>query len=286
MSVKSTTIAAGEAASSATEREIIGRKINHLIGRAIVEYQMIREGERILVAVSGGKDSLCLLHFLQDFQKKAPVRFEILAVNLDQGQPGFPADVLPRLFADWDVPHHIEFQDTYSIVLEKTKEGGTYCALCSRLRRGVLYRIAREKGCSRIALGHHRDDLLQTFLMNALFSGKLGTMPPIYTVAEGDLQVIRPLYAVPEDILARYAALSSWPIVPCNLCGSQEGLKRKEAAALLESLEAKNPGVKASLFGAMGNPHLDELLNASLWTGTRAVREPEAIQNGDTKAPA
>lgn len=249
--------------------EQTGRRINHLIGRAIAEYDLIRSGDRILVAVSGGKDSLCLLHFLRDFQKKAPVDFDILAVNLDQGQPGFPADVLPRLFRDWDVPHHIEFQDTYSIVLEKTSEGGTYCALCSRLRRGVLYRIAREKGCNRIALGHHRDDLLQTFLMNALFSGKLGTMPPVYTVAEGDLQVIRPLYSVPEELLARYAEISGWPIVPCNLCGSQDGLKRREMADLLRTLEEKSPGVKASLFGAMGNPHLDELLNPALWTGRR-----------------
>ncbi len=263
-----------EAAPAATLEET-GQRINHLIGKAIVEFDMIREGDRILVAVSGGKDSLCLLHFLTKFQKKAPVRFEILAVNLDQGQPGFPSEVLPRLFKDWNAPHHIEFQDTYSIVIEKTKIGGTYCALCSRLRRGVLYRVAREKGCNRIALGHHRDDLLQTFLMNALFSGKLGTMPPIYTIAEGDLQVIRPLYAVPEDLLARYAALSEWPIVPCNLCGSQEGLKRKETASLLESLEAKNPGIKASLFGAIGNPHLDELLNPVLWTGSRASKNTE-----------
>lgn len=239
-------------------------KINHGIGRAIEEFKLICEGDRILVAVSGGKDSLCLLHFLLQFQRKAPISFEVLAVNLDQGQPGFPPEVLPNLFEAWGAPYHIEKQDTYSIVLERI-QGRTMCSLCSRLRRGILYRVARERGCTKIALGHHRDDLLQTFLMNAFFSGKLGSMPPIYTIEEEDLQIIRPLYAVSEAWIAEYVALSQWPIIPCNLCGNQEGLKRQEMAELLGTLEKSYPELKNSLFGALGNVHRNELLDRSLW---------------------
>ncbi len=252
----------------------LGREIEREIGRAIGEFGLLAEGDRVLVAVSGGKDSLCLLHFLQRFARIAPVRFELLAVNVDQGQPGFPAHVLPQLFGQWGAEFHIEKQDTYSIVLEKTPEGGTYCALCSRLRRGILYRLAREHGCNKVALGHHREDLLATFLMNALFSGKLATMPPIYTIEEGDLQVIRPLYAVPEADLAAFAAGMEWPIVPCNLCGSQEGLKRAAMMDLLRDLETKHPNVRRTLLGALRHPHPNMLLDPLLWSG--AAAEPHA----------
>ena len=240
-------------------------KLNRAVGSAIMEYGLIEEGDKLLVAVSGGKDSLCMLHFLQAFQKKAPVKYEILAVNLDQGQPDFPAHILPDLFKSWGVPHHIEYQDTYNTVLEKTAPGKTMCAVCSRLRRGILYRLARERGCNKVALGHHRDDLLQTFLMNQFFSGKLGTMPPIYTIEEGDLQVIRPLFAVSEEWIQDYVAHMGWPIIPCNLCGSQDGMKRQEMKALLENLSAKYPELKNSLFGAMQNPHVNQLLDRNLW---------------------
>ena len=247
-------------------------RIERDIGRAIGDFGLIAEGDRILVAVSGGKDSLCLLHFLKRFQKKAPVSFELLAVNLDQGQPGFPDQILPQLFAEWDVAFHIERQNTYSIVLEKTPEGGTFCAVCSRLRRGILYRVAREHGCNKLALGHHREDLLATFLMNAFFSGKLATMPPVYTIEEGDLQVVRPLYAVPEERLAEYAAVMQWPIVPCNLCGSQEGMKRSAMQDLLKELEVKHPGVRESLLGALRHPHPNMLLAPELWSSPEAAQ--------------
>ncbi len=261
-------------------------KINREIGRAIGEFGLIQEGDHILVAVSGGKDSLCMLHMLKQFQKKAPVDFRILAVNLDQGQPDFPAHILPELFTAWGVPHHIEYQDTYSVVLEKTAPGKTMCSVCSRLRRGILYRIAREKGCNKIALGHHRDDLMQTFLMNAFFSGKLGTMPPVYTIEEGDLQVIRPLYSVSEEWIAEYAAAMQWPIIPCNLCGSQDGLKRQEMKKLLAQLNEKFPEMKNSLFGALGNVHVNQLLERGLWANPDSA-EPHAERNGQSgKTPA
>lgn len=263
------------------DREDLRVHINRLIGQALHEYELIRAGDRILVAVSGGKDSLTMLHFLMEFQKKAPVPFDLWAVNVDQGQPGFPAEVLPRLFAEWNVPFHVERQDTYSVVLEKTAPGKTFCAVCSRLRRGILYRLARERGCNKIALGHHRDDLIQTFLLNGFFSGQLGTMTPIYTVEQGDLQVIRPLFAVPEDWIARFAALCEWPIVPCNLCGSQEGLKRLEMARLLAELEAKFPEVKNSLFRALGNPHPEQLLDRGLWQNPAAATPRSAALPDD-----
>lgn len=247
------------------EADRLEKSINRLIGESIAGYGMIQDGDRILVAVSGGKDSLCLLHFLESFRKKAPVHFELLAVNLDQGQPGFPEHILPELFASWEIPFHIEKEDTYSIVLEKTSPGQIYCAMCSRLRRGILYRIAREKNCNKIALGHHREDILQTFLLNAFFSGKMGTMPPVYRIQEGDLTVIRPLASVPEEKLREYAELKNWPIVPCNLCGSQEELKRKEMGLLLADLEKKYPQIKNSLFAALGNLHTEELLQRNLW---------------------
>ena len=246
--------------------DALAERIERDIGRAIGEFGLITDGDRILVAVSGGKDSLCLLHFLKRFQRKAPISFGLLAVNLDQGQPNFPDHILPDLFARWDVPFHIEKEDTYSIVLEKTPVGKTFCTVCSRLRRGILYRVAREHGCNKLALGHHREDLLATFLMNAFFSGKLATMPPVYTIEEGDLQVIRPLYAVPEERLAEYAAAKGWPIVPCNLCGSQEGMKRGAMQELLIELEAKHPGVRESLLGALRHPHPNMLLAPELWS--------------------
>ena len=226
-------------------------KINREIGRALVDYSMIETGERVLVAVSGGKDSLCLLHFLIEFQKKAPIPFELLAVNLDQGQPGFPETVLPELFRSWGVPFHIEKQDTYSIVKEKLTEKDTPCSLCSRLRRGILYRIAREKGCKKIALGHHKDDLLQTFLLNAFFAGKLRTMSARYTIESGEIDVIRPLYSVSEEWIESFVSSRGWPIVPCNFCGSRDDLKRQEMEKLLTELTGRFPGLKNSLFGAI-----------------------------------
>ncbi|MCP5484862.1 MAG: tRNA 2-thiocytidine(32) synthetase TtcA [Spirochaetales bacterium] len=249
------------------------------MGRAIAAFDQIQNDDRILVAVSGGKDSLCLLHFLSELKRRAPVRFDLIAVNVDQGQPGFPARTLPTLFREWGVQFHIETQDTYSIVLEKTPEGKAYCSLCSRLRRGILTSVARRLDCNKLALGHHREDLVHTFLLNALYSGKLGTMPPIYEVAEGGLSVIRPLCSVPESWLAEYARMAGWPIIPCNLCGSQAGLRRAKVRELLNTLEKNDPEIRNSLFAALGNVHRNELLDRSLWSQNVPRRGPGAEQD-------
>lgn len=258
-------------ATSAEPRRLtfLDRKINREVGRAIREWNLIQPGDRILAAVSGGKDSYTMLHYLLKFQKKAPIEFEVVAMNLDQGQPGFPKETLPHLFEEWGATYHIETQDTYSIVLDKLDPGATMCSLCSRLRRGVLYRVARELKCNKLALGHHRDDLLQTFLLNAFFSGKLGAMPPMYRTKDGDIDVIRPLYSVPEHWIKEFVDMQAWPIIPCNLCGSQEGMRRQQMASLLEDLRASNPNVKNSLFGAMGNIHKNEMLDRSIWDDSR-----------------
>ena len=256
----------------------LDRKIRREMGRTIAAFRQIEDGDRILVAVSGGKDSLCLLHFLSELRRRAPVRFDLLAVNVDQGQPGFPTETLPTLFREWGVAFHIETQDTYSIVLEKTPEGKAHCSLCSRLRRGILSSVARRLECNKLALGHHRDDLVHTFLLNALYSGKLGTMPPIYEVAEGGLSVIRPLCSVPESWLAEYARFAGWPIIPCNLCGSQVGLRRAKVRQLLDTLEQSDPEIRNSLFAAMGNVHRNELLDRLLWTQDIPRRGPGVEQ--------
>lgn len=236
-------------------------KINREMGRSMARHGMIRDGDRILVAVSGGKDSLLLLRMLLDVQARAPVSFELKAVNVDQGQPGYDATPLIRQFEEWGVSYHIEKQNTYDIVVEKTVPGKTYCALCSRLRRGILYRLARQFDCNVIALGHHREDMIHTFLLNIMFAGKIGGMPAMYTIREQDLRVIRPLASVHEDWIQQYVSLAGWELIPCNLCGSQEGLKRKEVAELLVDLEKRYPAVKQSLFAALGRVAVEELLD-------------------------
>lgn len=256
-----------EAATLTSTEKKLHNKINAEIGKAIADLNMIQEGDKIMIAVSGGKDSLCMLHFLMGFQKKAPINFEIVAVNLDQGQPGFPAHILPELFKSWNVPHHIEYRDTYSVVVEKIKGSNTYCSLCSRLRRGVLYDLAKKMGCNKLALGHHLDDLIETFLMNAFYSGQLASMAPHYKTNKENISVIRPLYALEEQTIAAYAALQNWPIVPCNLCGSQDGMKRQFIKNLLSNLQKENPQIKSSLLNALRNPDPNFLLDPSLWNG-------------------
>lgn len=248
------------------EEKKLHSKINKEIGKAIADFSMIEAGDKVMMAVSGGKDSLCLLHFLKQFQQKAPIDFEIVAVNLDQGQPGFPDHILPQLFEDWQVPYHIEKRDTYSVVVEKVK-GNTYCSLCSRLRRGVLYDLAHKMGCNKIALGHHLDDLIETFLMNAFYSGQLASMAPHYITDKENIHIIRPLYALEEKYLEAYASLMEWPIVPCNLCGSQDGMKRQFVKSLLTNLQKENPQIKSSLLNALRNPDADSLLKPELWSG-------------------
>ncbi len=248
------------------EREMhkLEKRLCRLAGQAIVEYEMIGEGDRVMVCLSGGKDSYAMLDILQKLQARAPVRFELVAVNLDQKQPGFPEHVLPQYLRSQGVEFHIENQDTYSIVKRLVPEGKTLCSLCSRLRRGILYRVADELGATRIALGHHRDDILQTFFLNMFFGGKLKGMPPKLVSDDGRHIVIRPLALVAEKDLVRWAAHRQYPIIPCNLCGSQVNLQRKQVAAMLQQWERQYPGRIESMFSALQN-----VVPSHLMDGTR-----------------
>jgi tRNA 2-thiocytidine biosynthesis protein TtcA len=237
------------------EREAhkLEKRLCRLTGQAIVDYNMIGEGDKVMVCLSGGKDSYGLLDILLKLKQRAPIDFELVAVNLDQKQPGFPAQVLPDYLAKMGVPFHIENQDTYSIVKDKIPEGKTMCSLCSRLRRGILYRVADELGATRIALGHHRDDILQTFFLNMFFGGKLKAMPPKLVSDDGRHVVIRPLAYVAEKDLVRWAEHRQFPIIPCTLCGSQENLQRKQVAEMLREWDRKFPGRVDNMFNALQN---------------------------------
>ena len=237
------------------EREAhkLEKRLCRLMGQAIADYNMIEEGDKVMVCLSGGKDSYGMLDILQKMRRRAPVNFELIAVNLDQKQPGFPEHVLPEYLAKTGVPFHIENQDTYSIVKDKIPEGKTMCSLCSRLRRGILYRVADELGATKIALGHHRDDMLQTFFLNMFFGGKLKGMPPKLVSDDGRHIVIRPLAYVAEKDLVRWAEHRQFPIIPCTLCGSQENLQRKQVAAMLREWDRKHPGRVDTMFTALQN---------------------------------
>ncbi len=249
---------------SAFETNKLRKRLRRQVGQAIADFAMIEAGDRVMVCVSGGKDSYGLLDILLSLQARSPVPFEIIAVNLDQKQPDFPADVLPAYLAGRGIRFRIEEQDTYSVVKRVIPEGGTMCSLCSRLRRGVLYRVAGEVGATKIALGHHRDDILATFFLNLFFGGKLKTMPPKLISDDGRHVVIRPLAYVRERDLARYAAAQAFPIIPCNLCGSQENLQRRQVGEMLREWERKYPGRIESIFNAMGNVVGTHLLDRSL----------------------
>jgi len=240
-------------------------RLEHQVGKAIFDFNMIEAGDSVMVCLSGGKDSYTLLDILLNLRRRAPIDFRIVAMNLDQKQPGFPAEILPNYLKSLGVEYHIETQDTYSIVKEKIPEGKTTCSLCSRLRRGIIYKVAGELGANKIALGHHRDDMIETLFLNMFFAGKLKAMPPKLVTDKGDHIVIRPLaYCVEKDI-ARYARGMEFPIIPCNLCGSQENLQRQNIKEMLANWERQYPGRSQTLFTAMQNVAPSHLLDGNLF---------------------
>lgn len=247
------------------ERNKLHKRLLRLCGQAIADYRMIEAGDRVMVCLSGGKDSYSMLDLLMALRNRAPVDFDIVAVNLDQKQPGFPEHVLPDYLRTLGVPFRIETQDTYSIVKRVVPEGKTMCSLCSRLRRGILYRLAEELGATRIALGHHRDDLLETFFLNLFFGGTLKSMPPRLLSDDGRHVVIRPLAYVRESDLETYAQWRGFPIIPCNLCGSQAHLKRREVKEMLRSWEKRFPGRVEHSFAALSRVVPSHLMDRKLY---------------------
>ena len=233
------------------EENKLEKKLCRLVGQAIGDFGMIEAGDKVMVCLSGGKDSYAMLDILMKLRERAPIDFEIVAVNLDQKQPNFPAEILPNYLRNLGIPFHIEEQDTYSIVKRVIPEGKTTCGLCSRLRRGILYRVAGELGATKIALGHHRDDILETLMLNMFYAGKLKGMPPKLRSDDGKHIVIRPLAYVPEKLLERYAADMNFPIIPCDLCGSQPNLQRQVMKEMLRNWEKKHPGRVENLFRSM-----------------------------------
>lgn len=260
---------------SATARRLESR-LRTQVGKAIEDYGMIVDGDRVMVCLSGGKDSYAMLSLLLALQRAAPVSFELVAVNLDQKQPGFPAHVLPDYLRSLGVPFHILEQDTYSVVKRVIPIGKTTCGLCSRLRRGVLYNFAAEQGFTKIALGHHRDDIMETLFLNLFFGGTLKAMPPKLKSDDGRNVVIRPLAYCRENELARYAAARRFPLIPCNLCGSQENLQRKEIKAMLADWERRFPGRIESIASALGNVAPSQLMDTGLFDFAGLAIEPVA----------
>lgn len=248
-------------------------------------FKLLEPHDRVMVAVSGGKDSMSLLSLLERVRERAPFPFELVAVNLDQGHPGFPSDVLPTYFEAQGFSYRIIREDTYSIVKSKIPEGRTYCSLCSRLRRGILYNVAQELGCTKIALGHHREDTIQTLLLNLLYSGQIKAMPARLRSDDGRNVVIRPLLECAEADISEYAALMQFPIVPCDLCGSQDNLKRQRIKRLIDELAAENPNVRGNLLAALGNVRVTHLLDRALLSHVQA-EGPDAWLDGERAAAA
>jgi tRNA 2-thiocytidine biosynthesis protein TtcA len=260
------------------EANKLAKRLHRQAGEAIADYAMIEPHDHVMVCLSGGKDSYGLLDILLGLQRRSPIPFTLVAVNLDQKQPGFPADVLPAYLAGRGVDFRIAEQDTYSVVKRLIPEGATMCSLCSRLRRGVLYRVASELRATKIALGHHRDDSMATFFLNLFFGGKLKTMPPKLVSDDGRHVVIRPLAYVRERDLAAYAAWKRFPLIPCTLCGSQENLQRKQVTAMLAEWERRHPGRLESIFNALGKVEVSHLLDRNLvdFSAIRATGTPSA----------
>lgn len=257
------------------------KRIRRDTGKAIEQFGMIESGDKIMVCLSGGKDSYTLLDTLLYLQRVAPIKFQLVAVNLDQKQPGFPEHVLPEYLQQLGVDYQIVEEDTYSIVKDKIPEGKTTCSLCSRLRRGILYKTAKRLGATKIALGHHRDDMIETMFLNLFHGGKLKSMPPKLVSDNGEHVVIRPLAFCREKEIARYAEAQQFPIIPCNLCGSQENLQRKQIKAMLNQWDKQSPGRIESIFTAMQNVTPSHLADASLFDFKSVVATGEADENGD-----
>jgi tRNA 2-thiocytidine biosynthesis protein TtcA len=271
----------GDPRKSEFEANKLKKRLRRQVGEAIGHFTLIEAGDQVMVCVSGGKDSYGLLDILLSLKDRAPFRFDVIAVNLDQKQPGFPADVLPRYLAERDIPFRIVEQDTYSVVKRVIPEGGTMCSLCSRLRRGALYRVASELGATKIALGHHRDDILATFFLNLFFGAKLKSMPPKLVSDDGRHVVIRPLAYVRERDLARYADLMQFPIIPCNLCGSQEHLQRRQIGEMLRDWDKKFPGRIESVYNALGKITPSHLMDRRLFDFAAVRATGRAEPDGD-----
>ena len=255
------------------------RKLNRAMSRAIADFQMIADGDRVLCAVSGGKDSYAMHDLLVDLSKRAPVRFSVVAVNIDQGHPGYPGHLLRDYMASTGHEFRMVNEDTYSIFTEKIPEGKTYCSLCSRLRRGILYNLAVEMGCTKIALGHHRDDAITTLMLNLVFSGQLKAMPPKLISDDRRNVVIRPLIYCAEEDLVAFAEEQKFPILPCDLCGSQENLQRKAISKMLADLDARSPGARRNMLAALGNVRPSHLFDKGLWSklGLEVASEEDAV---------
>ncbi|MBX2797299.1 MAG: tRNA 2-thiocytidine(32) synthetase TtcA [Myxococcales bacterium] len=252
-----------------TQRDVrtgvrLTKRLVDQVGRASKVFRLLEPGDRILCGLSGGKDSYAMIWLLREVLRKAPFDFELIAVNLDQGHPGFPQHVIRQWCEEEGFEHHMLHRDTFSVVKEKIPEGKTYCSLCSRLRRGILYNVAEQLGCTKIALGHHRDDVIETLMLNLMFSGQLKAMPPRLTSDDGRNVVIRPLVYCDEAEIAQFAQERAFPIVPCDLCGSQDNLQRQQIKRMLAEWSARNPKVKGSLFAALGNVRVSHLLDQEL----------------------
>lgn len=276
------------------ERERLERELSRNVGRCIGDFGLIEEGDRVMVCLSGGKDSYAMMHLLETLRRRSPVRFELLAVHLDQGHPGYDGTPLARWLEERGHAHRIVREDTYSIVKEKVPEESTYCSLCSRLRRGILYNVAQDLGCTKIALGHHREDALETLLLNLMFTGSLKAMPPKLVSDDGRNTVIRPLLYCAEPAIARFAELERFPILPCDLCGSQDNLMRKQVKRMLAEMEAHAPKAKESMLAAIANVRASHLLDRELWAslglavaGDRDERTPRTSfgENGARRLP-